>query len=102
MSYTARQHLLEDLRARAEGGAVGFARKDAKGIPRGVAPDLEVSRLLLDGKVSEALMEAIPHLNEPLDSLSSRRLEVIMTGAIRTQVRLNSAGIKTRAEKSSL
>jgi hypothetical protein len=33
-------------------------------------------------------------LADPLESIDHRRLEVIMTGAIRTQVRLNAAGIK--------
>ncbi len=39
--------------------------------------------------------EIIPHLGNELESIDRRRLEVIMTGAIRTQVRLNAAGIKT-------
>ncbi len=33
LSYTARQHIFEGLRARAEGETSGFPRKDAKGIP---------------------------------------------------------------------
>jgi hypothetical protein len=57
LSYTARQHIFEGLRARAEGETSGFPRKDAKGIPPLFVPDLEVNRLLLDGKVSEKLME---------------------------------------------
>ncbi len=52
-------------------------------------PDLEANR-----KVSVKLMESIPQLEEQLDTISCRRLEVIMTGAIRTQVRLNAANIK--------
>ena len=95
LSYTARQHIFEGLRARAEGETTGFHRKDAKGIPDLFVPDLEVNRLLLDAKISKALFEATPHIDEKLDSISYRRLEVIMTGAIRTQVRLNAAGIKT-------
>ncbi len=59
LSYTARQIILEDLRARAERETTGFAKKDAKGIPRGSVPDLEANRLLLDDKVSEH-MEIIP------------------------------------------
>ena len=62
LSYTARQHIFEGLRARAEGETSGFPRKDAIGIPLLFVPDLEVSRLLLDGKVSEQFMEIIPHL----------------------------------------
>ena len=53
LSYTASQSLLEDLRARAEGETDGFARKDAKGIPYGFAPDITVNRLLLDNRVGE-------------------------------------------------
>ena len=98
LSYTASQYLLDNLRARAEGETNGYARKDAKGIPHNFVPDLSVNRLLLDDKVGEKLAKATPHLGEePLSSVSKRRLEVIMTGAIRTQVRLNSAGIKTPA-----
>ena len=52
---------------------------------------------MLDDTVGEKLMTAIPHLGEPLDSLSKRRLEVIMTGAVRTHVGLNSAGINSPA-----
>ncbi len=95
LSYTARQIIFEGLRARAEGETSGFPRKDAKGIPLLFVPDLEVNWLLLDGNVSEKLIEATPHIEEQLDPISYRRLEVIMTGAIRTQVRFNAAGIKT-------
>ena len=85
---------MEGLRARAEGETNGFPRRDAKGIPKIFVPDLEVNRLLLDGNISKQLFEAIPHIDEKLDPISYRRLEVIMTGAIRTQVRFNSAAIK--------
>ncbi len=95
LSYTARQHIFEGLRARAEGETSGFPRKDAKGIPLLFVPDLEVNRLLLYGKASDKLMESIPHLGDQLDTICCRRLEVITTGAIRTQVRLNAAHIKT-------
>ena len=98
LSYTASQYLLNNLRARAEGETNGYARKDARGIPVNFVADLSVNRHLLDDNVGGKLAKATPHLGEePLSSVSKRRLEVIMTGAIRTQVRLNSAGIKTPA-----
>ncbi len=93
LSYTARQILLEGLRARAEGESAAFARRDAIGIPTGFVPDLEVNRLVLDNKVTDREGELIPHLQEPLETISQRRLEVIMNGSIRTQVRLDTAAI---------
>ena len=53
LSYTARQVILDGLRARAEGETPYFPRKDAAGIPEGFVPDLEVNRLVLDNKVSD-------------------------------------------------
>ena len=53
LTYSARQHNLETLRARAEGETSTYGRKDATGIPPGFVPDYEVNRLLLDNKVSE-------------------------------------------------
>ncbi len=73
---------------------LAISAKTLKGFQNLFVPDLEVNRLLLDGKISKQLFEVIPRIDEKLDSISYRRLEVIMTGAIRTQVRLNSAGIK--------
>mgnify|MGYP000214292680 CR=1 FL=1 len=93
VSYTARHILCEGLRARAEGENHLFPRKDAVGIPAGFVPDLELNRLLLGNKITDKEKETIPHLENPLESLDRRRLEVIMTGAIRTQVRLDAAGI---------
>ena len=57
-------------------------------------PDLELNQLPLDNKVTEKEKEVIPRLENSLEPIDQRRLEVIMTGAIRTQVRLNAAGIK--------
>ena len=67
LSYTARQNLLEGIRARAEGETSGIARRDARGIPTGFEPNLEVNRLLLDNKVRDQLREQIPHLQDPRD-----------------------------------
>ena len=60
---------------------------------RGIAAACK-NRLLLDNKVTNKEKETIPHLESTLEPIDQRRLEVIMTGAIRTQVRLNAAGIK--------
>ncbi len=95
LTYTAGQHNPEKLRATAEGETATYGRKDAKGIPSGTVPDLAVNRLLLDNKFGEQLSEFLPHLEGPLVPISHRRLEVIMTRAIRTQVRLSSAQIET-------
>ena len=99
LPYTASQSLLEDFRARAEGETTGFARKDAKGIPSGFVPDLAVDRLLLNNIVGAKLSEGIPHLEGQLDPIIHRRLEVIETGAIRTQARLASANINIHRER---
>ena len=96
------KQFLEKLRARAEGETSLYTRKDAIGIPPGFVPDYEVNSLLLDRKISEKQYESIPHLGEPLLTIEKRRLEVIMTGAIRTQIRLNAAGIKSPKAKNSL
>ena len=96
LPYTARLIILEGLRARSEGENNTFPRKDAIGILPGFVHDLEANRLVLDNNIGETLSEVIPHLEGPLDPISHRRLEVIMTGAIRTQVRLNTANIKTQ------
>ena len=85
LSYTARQIILEGLRARAEGENNTFPREDAISILPGFVPDLEANRLVLDNKVSDRERELIPHLQEPLELISQRILEVVMTGAIRAR-----------------
>ena len=54
-----------------------------------------MSRLLLDNKVGEKLYELLPRHEGQLDPISHRRLDEIMTRAIRAQVRLNSACTET-------
>ena len=64
---------------------MSFPRKDALAIAEGFVPDLEINRLVLDNKLTDKERETVPHLEQPLETISQRRLEVIMTGAIRTR-----------------
>ena len=68
---------------------------------QGFVHDLEVNRLVLDNKVTDREREIILHLPNSLETIDQRRLEVIMTGAVRTLFRPDAGGIKKHEVKTS-